>query len=225
MASKNIPAIRPALKVAEDYPAVASYIDREFKRQFPTLELLDFNAGHHHWVSLAGTEAELLRLKIVDPSLIAVRPKRLAYSPGAKVWTRRRARDLVEAHIDLDESLDRSHPLANFAVWNWEEILKQSTPLPNYSTPREWKSKYKRSLAIAFPIAELFQYSKPGEDDLRDQIYGIRFRFGDRDIQRFTSIIAKFREELFTAIDQAAAIDTQQPTRPSFLRLAVDNER
>jgi hypothetical protein len=74
-----------ALRVAEHYPAVAPVIEREFKRICPMLELLDFNSDGNRWswILFSGAETEILRLGVIDSSMIAVRPKRAW-------WSRRR---------------------------------------------------------------------------------------------------------------------------------------
>lgn len=55
------------------------------------------------------------------------------------------------------------------------------------------------------------------------RVTGPRFRLADADIQRMESIMNRFGEELFAALEQAVVIDTQQPPRPSHMRLVVDN--
>jgi hypothetical protein len=200
----------PVVRIAEDFPAEAPYIEREFKRLFPTLELLNFNAGHHHWVSLAGTETELLRLKILDPSMIAVRPKRLASmhrgpgTPGTCIWTRRGARDRVEAHIELDESLDRAHPFAPFAIWNWRSFVRQCAPPEPVKTSAERLEFCESLLNMILQCARGEHPSWPDALPLDAQA---------RIEGRIDTIFAELQRYVPTA-----------PPRPSHLRLVVDNE-
>jgi hypothetical protein len=65
-------------------------------------------------------------LGIIDQSMIAARPKRLKDFSGG--WTRRLARNHVSVHLHLDETLDRAHPLAPLASWNWQMLVDQSEP-------------------------------------------------------------------------------------------------
>jgi hypothetical protein len=118
------------LRVAEEYPAVAPVVARLFQRICPSVELLDFNAlradgfrwgANLHWILFSGTETELLRLSLIEASMIPVRPKRLVHFPGGHV--RRLARDRLSVYLCLDESFDRAHPLAALAPWNWPFVI------------------------------------------------------------------------------------------------------
>jgi len=85
-----------------------------------------------------------------------------------------------------------------------------------HSTASEWKAEHHHSVRIS--LACLHPRTPSATS-----IYGARFRFSQTDVQRINSIIDRFREELHTAIDQGAVIDAEQPARPNFLRLVVDN--
>lgn len=201
------------------------------------------------WVKISGEESELVRLGFLQGHMVPPGRKRILSGRfgthegrGSTYYIRKLKGRRLAANFqimggdqDCDyypqgtyvDDLPGDHPMqmCHPRHWPFGEGAERRTVCPCYSTAHEWKSRHKRCLRVALINADRFRYSKPGEDELRDEIYGRRFRFSERDIQRFTSIITKFREELFTAIDQAAAIDTEQPTRPAHLRLIVDNER
>lgn len=223
----EVTPIRPGAKielmVCRDYPDVGPIVEREFKRICPALELLDFNATHlFHWISFSGSEAEILRLGVVNSSMIAVRPKRLVHFPDVG-WTQRRAGDRVEVHLDLNEELDRTHPLASLAIWNWQSLLdqsKESEEEPLASTAPEWRERVLGQ--VDFDLTFLKSWN--GKIWRGKNEHFPRFQFAADEISRMESMIHRFRKELIAAIEVAAVVDTQAAPYPSHLRLVVDNE-
>jgi len=128
-----------ALRVAEKYPAFAPMVERVFKRICPTLELINFDFGadradgwrNYAWILLSGAESELLGLGIIEAAMIPVRPKRVVYFPFP-CWTvivKRHAQGRLSVRMDLNEdTLDRAHPLAPLASYNWQALVDQSEP-------------------------------------------------------------------------------------------------
>jgi hypothetical protein len=214
--STNVSDAPSALRVAERYPLVAPEVEREFRRICPTLELIDFNSCSTdiHWILFSGTEADLLRSGVIGPSMIAVRPKRNVHCGG--VSTKRLAGDRVEVRMDLKESLDRAHPLAPLASWNWEALVEKTenpgpprkasslTPsLLDTPCPPELDAARRRALLAIAQLSEI-SHSLP--------------RVTDEIFRRLRSIEELMRREMERIAEQA------KPARPSFLKLVVNND-
>jgi hypothetical protein len=223
----EVTPIRPGAKielmVCREYPNVGPIVEREFKRICPTLELLDFNAAHvFHWIEFSGSEAEILRLGVVNSSMIAVRPKRRVHIPNVG-RTLRRVGDRVEVHLCLNEELDRAHPLAPLAIWNWQSLLDQSEESeeePLASTAPEWREQALGQ--VDFDLTYLKSWN--GKIWRGKNEHLPRFQFAAEEISRMESMIHRFRKELIAAMEVAAVVDTQTAPRASHLRLVVDHE-
>lgn len=137
------------LMVAREYPDVAPAVERIFRHEFPTLELLDFNAmragdgihiANYHWISFSGAETELLKLGLIEMWMVPIRPKRRAYfgrggkdgRDGNSGWVWRLAKNRLSVHLILNEPLDRTHPLAALAPWNWPFTASCAPPRPSF---------------------------------------------------------------------------------------------
>jgi hypothetical protein len=221
--STNVSHAPSALRVAERYPLVAPIVEREFKRICPTLELIDFNSCSTdiHWIVFSGTEAELLRLRVIDSSMIAVKPKRVFRSDNGRdhIKTTRLAGDRIEVRMDLNESLDRAHPLGPLASWNWEALVEKAEGRPSSAAGagKAWRppslltarcppelQAARRQALLAIAQLQSAAYEFPQiEDEIR---------------RRLLSLEDLLRRETERRAPQAKA------ARPSYLRLVVDNE-
>jgi hypothetical protein len=129
----------------------------------------------------------------------------------------------VKVRLDLDESLDRAHPLAPLAIWNWQALVDQSEPEDvGPATALDWKEERLDGMDRDL---RFFQSWNGELWDGTGEYASPRFRLAESDTQRLIQIFSLFRNDLFTALEEATVIDTQAaPRSASFLRLVVDND-
>lgn len=101
-------------------------------------------------------------------------------------------------------------------------VVDRSTEYHNrYASAADWQQG-RIDNAHGFTVGAFDQYRK----DWQGQgMYGPRFRFAARDIERLDALIEKFRIELIDAMERATVIDTRRliDTQRPGLRLVVDN--
>jgi hypothetical protein len=162
-----------------------------------------------HNISFSGPIDDLLRLGLIEPDMVSVKPKRKLFRCGPDVkgvddfYSVRRAGGVLKITRELDETLPRSHPLSPFSVWNWpiESDVERREALPEYV---ETASKMARTGARLY-VETIAECTSAEESNLW---------------QRILPSIQFFEYQLKGLLDEA-----QRTPKAFALRLVVDNTR
>ena len=202
-------------------------VAKQFREIFPQFELLKFSArrtftangpGRYHWIEFVGLIDDLLSSGLITPSMLPVKPKLKADNAGARDsrerwWVKSVKGKRVRVYFTLNEDFDRTHPLAHFAVWNWqtaEPVAEKLEEPESTQTAAEWKDQ--RLDWFKFDLAYCASRHWKGHESC--------FRFADTDSKRMESMIRKFSNELLDVMARCQVIDARRPQ----LRLVVDND-
>jgi hypothetical protein len=173
MADGNVTPIRPPdpPKPPPEKDEIDPIVARIFASRFPGVDLLGFYARRRdngpwtrdtHLIVFEGPVDLILGFGLADPIMIARKPKRLVHMRDIagghghleNYWnTQRKRGDRVEVHRDLEDSFDRTHPLAVFGVWEWP-ILETADDRLAHSRKlaAEWSRAIQRTCAVSMKM-------------------------------------------------------------------------